>query len=391
MTCVTAALLLCVSIAPNAGADSFRVVGYFPAWKGFSGAYSVQDIPADQLTHVIYAFARIDDTGQLVPGYPQLDFPSEDSPGQFAELRRLRSQHPHLRTLISVGGWTWSERFSDTAATQAARQAFARSAADFLKLHGFDGIDIDWEFPVSGGDSDNKHRAADKRNLTLLVRALRTQFDKTNPEWIITVATGAVPSHYRNLELRKLSETANWLNVMTYNMHGVWSQVTNFHTALHPAKSDPSADFVKANANVAAVVKAYLKAGVARRKLLVGGALYGRRYYGVRRGTDGLFAEFNRKSKKASGVPFRSIQSLRQTKGWEELWHAEAKVPWLYNASQGTAIVFDNARSLRAKAEFVRDNHLGGMMLWSLSSDDEKHTLVDAVSGTLSEPAKPAQ
>jgi chitinase len=47
--------------------------------------------------------------------------------------------------MISVGGWTWSERFSDVALTAASREAFAESAVDFMLNHGFDGIDIDWE------------------------------------------------------------------------------------------------------------------------------------------------------------------------------------------------------------------------------------------------------
>lgn len=384
-------LLLLASLVPaNVGgqepARGPRVVGYFPSWAGYGKQYSVADIPAAQLSHVIYAFARIDPGGEIVVGDEKLDLKGIDGrTPQFQQVRALSRRHPGLKTLISVGGWTWSECFSDVAATDKSRTRFAKSAVRFLSSHGFDGIDIDWEFPVRGGDKDNKHRAADKQNFTLLLAELRKQFRAARKPWLITCAVGVIPSHYENLELAELATHADWLNLMAYNMHGNWSSVTNFHTALRAAEADPNKPPVKDHANVDAAVRAYLKAGVPANKIVVGGAMYGRTFRGVSRNNDGLFQKFDSKSKQPTGIPYRRVKSLIG-KGWTRHWHKQACVPWLFNEKERTLIAYDDEQSLIEKARFVRDRKLGGMMLWSLSSDDSDHTLVKAVSRVLRVP-----
>jgi chitinase len=358
-----------------------RLVGYFPSWSGYGTLYSVSDIPAEKLTHVIYAFAKVSKDGTLTVGDEKLDIKGlRKQRGQFQQFRAMKKKHPLLRCLISVGGWTWSEHFSDVAATKASRKTFAASAVVFLKTHGFDGLDIDWEFPVRGGDSDNKHRPEDKQNLTLLVQELRRQFNKENKNWLITVATGTVANHYENLDLKGLGQHASWLNLMTYNMSGTWSEVTNFHTPLHAVAADP-ADASSAP-SVAAAVEAYLAAGVPPNKIVVGGALYGRAFRGVNRDRNGLFQKFDSKSKEPSGIPFHKIKSLKGD-GWERHWNKQARVPWLFNSKQRVWIAYDDPQSLTEKAKYIQSKKLGGMMLWSLSSDDKQHTLVNAVYNVL--------
>ena len=301
---------------------------------------------------------------------------------QYQQLRTLSRKHPRLKTLISVGGWTWSEHFSDVAATDKSRQRFAKSVVVFLDKHGFDGIDIDWEFPVRGGDADNKHRPQDKQNFSWLLAELRKQFKKAGKPWLITCAVGVIPSHYKNLEPAKLAKHADWLNLMAYNMSGNWSSVTNFHTALQQASTDPNKPAVREHTNVAAAVSAYIKAGVPAEKIVVGGAMYGRTFRGVTRDNNGLFQTFDSKSKKPTGIPYRRAKSLIG-KGWTRHWHNQARVPWLFNEKERTLIAYDDEQSLGEKAKFVRDRKLGGMMLWSLSSDDDDHSLVKAVHKVL--------
>lgn len=71
--------------------------------------------------------------------------------GNFAKLADLKEKHPHIKTLIAVGGWSWSNRFSDAAADPATRKVFAKSSVEFIRAYGFDGVDLDWEYPVEGG------------------------------------------------------------------------------------------------------------------------------------------------------------------------------------------------------------------------------------------------
>ena len=64
--------------------------------------------------------------------------------GNFNQLIKLKQQNPGLKTLISVGGWTWSQAFSDAALTEASRATFVSSCVEFMLMYSFDGIDIDW-------------------------------------------------------------------------------------------------------------------------------------------------------------------------------------------------------------------------------------------------------
>ena len=92
-----------------------------------------------RLTHLNYAFAKIDSNLKLAMGYPKYD------PQNFAVLRKLKQKNPDLKTLISVGGWDWSERFSDVALNKESRNIFADSCIAFIVEHGFDGVAIDGE------------------------------------------------------------------------------------------------------------------------------------------------------------------------------------------------------------------------------------------------------
>ena len=139
------------------------VVGYYTGWSAYKG-YTPAKVPAAYLTHLNYAFAKIDPKTQKIA----LADPAQDRKN-FAALRQLKQSHPHLKTLISVGGWDYSTYFSDVAASAAGREAFAQSCLAFILEHGFDGVDIDWEYPVSGGLAGNSNRPQDKQNFTLQI------------------------------------------------------------------------------------------------------------------------------------------------------------------------------------------------------------------------------
>jgi chitinase len=125
--------------------------GYYASWTLYTRGYEVADIPAQRLTHINYAFANISAAGEVVLGDSWADVEmsyagdtgAEPFQGAFNQLLKLKARHPHLKTLISVGGWSWSSRFSDVALTADSRAKFARSAVAFITRYGFDGIDID--------------------------------------------------------------------------------------------------------------------------------------------------------------------------------------------------------------------------------------------------------
>jgi len=161
-----------------------RVVGYLASWGVRSKGTSIAQLPAKHLTHIFYAFGLIGRDGSVVLGDQCIDVgacgKSAALPavagGNFGELRRLKARYPHLRLAISIGGWGGSAGFSDAALNDASRRKFAGSAIDLFirRWPGlFDGVDIDWEFPVEGGLKGNVERPEDKQNFTLLLAELR--------------------------------------------------------------------------------------------------------------------------------------------------------------------------------------------------------------------------
>ena len=170
--------LLALSIPTEAGRErgtydfNGEVVGYYAGWSAYQG-FTPDQIPAEELTQINYAFAQIDpDSGTIL-----LENTAQDKKN-LAALRKLRTRNPQLKLLISVGGWSDSKYFSDVASTKARRETFAASCAAFVSEHGLDGVDLDWEYPVSGGAPGTIHRPADKENFTLLLQELRTQLDR---------------------------------------------------------------------------------------------------------------------------------------------------------------------------------------------------------------------
>jgi chitinase len=378
-----------------------RIVAYFAAWGVYGRDYHVADIPAAQITHINYAFANISADGGCALGDPYADidkFYDGDSwdagslRGSFNQLLKLKQAHPHVKTLISVGGWTWSGRFSDVALTPSSRAAFASSCVDFMKQYGFDGIDIDWEYPVGGGLASNTTRPEDEQNYTLLMRELRDQLDAAeaadSADYLLTIAAPAGPGIYANLEIANLGEILDWINVMTYDFHGGWGATTNFNAALYASAMDPTPDPVaRESFNVDAAMQAYIGAGVPASKLTMGVPFYGRGWSGVS-GGDGLFRPASGPASPGTweaGVFDYHDLVTNYVPTYERHVHPEAEVPWLFNPATGVMISYDDPESLTNKAQYVLDNGLGGVMFWELSGDTSDGALIGALHSTLAQ------
>jgi chitinase len=389
-------------VAPPAGP---RLIGYFPSWRTYDRDYQVMDVPAEQLTHLIYAFAGISAEGTIEVGdkYADVDRLYDNEPrdppgpivnlihGNFRQLQLLKQEHPHLKTMLSVGGWLGSARFSDVAATVQARTKFVGSVVKLLEAYGFDGVDIDWEFPVSGGLPTNRTRPQDRHNFTLLAQEFRKQFDAreaaTGKHMLLTIALGTQPEQYANYELRDLPRFADWVHMMTYDYHGTSSEVTGHNGPLYANPDDPETDPVKRlQFNIDAGVDAFLDAGVLPGKLVVGAAFYGVGWSNVPADNDGLF-------QPVGGVPEGTWEDAgsfeyydiknRLLPQMDRHWDDASKVPWLYDPASGLMISYDDPESLGHKARYVRDRGLGGMLAWELSGDDEQHSLIEAIADNL--------
>jgi chitinase len=404
---VAAVILACTPSARTSdtapGVTRPRVVGYLASWGVKSKGTSIANLPARDLTHIFYAFAKIDGDGRVALGDACIDAgecgrsPSDSSSipldrnrvtapgGNFGDLKRLKASYPHLKLLISIGGWTGSGRFSDAALTDASRRKFTESALNVFisRWPGlFDGIDIDWEFPVAGGMEGNVERPVDRENFTLLLAELRRQLDaqgaKDSRHYELTIAASARAPEIANVELARIEPLLDFINVMTYDYHSAPGK-TNFNAPLYSAPNDPTPGW-----NVDASMVAFIKGGVPANKLLVGVPFYGHAYGQVPNVNAGLYqpGTQNPPGWKQGDGDWRILAQTRLNDArYVRRWEATSRVPWLYDSTSGTWVSYDDPESVAAKASYVRERGLGGVVIWELGGDDG--ALMRAITASL--------
>lgn len=368
---------------PPPPAASPMLVGYF---YGLDHHNQISNIPAS-VSAVLYAFVNVSSTGECVSA----DSSSSAEQANFAGLRQLKAQQPNLKTLISVGGYGLSTYFSDAALTADSRHHFAQTCVAFMKQNGFDGIDIDWELPVSGGKPGNHHNPADKQNYTLLLAELRSQLDAQGASeaqhYLLSIAAPIGPSEYKNLELSNLGQYLDWFNLEAYAFYTASSPLTNFNAPLYPSAADPTPDPKRSSLNGDAAVQAYLAAGIPASQLVLGLPFYGRGWQGVSDGgTQGLYQSDSGPATDSSvpsgtwqGGAIRYGDLERYYLGYTRYWQSETLEPWLYSPNSGIFITYEDPQSVAAKADYVMAHGLGGIMVWHLSDDDAQHSLVNAL------------
>lgn len=337
-----------------------KIVGYYAAWTANTG-FTPAQIEASQLTHINYAFANIGPDLRIALGYPYID------PYNFIQLNALKQINPDLKTLISVGGWTWSGLFSDVAETDETRMVFAESCIDFIKQYGFDGVDIDWEYPVSGGLPTNIRRPEDKRNFTLLLQTLREllnrQAEADGRPYLLTIAGGSGSYYPKNTELSLIHPYLDYACIMSYDIHGTWDTYTDFNAPLY-LNNDISPQY---KWSVDSGIQAWVQAGFPLNKLMMGLPFYGYLYASVNNYNYGLYQPFS----GANSIPFGQIStSYVRNPGFTRFFHPESKVPWLFSGS--VFISYDDPESIGYKTDYIKSNGMGGAMIWELSQDPSK-------------------
>ena len=354
------------------------LLAYVACWAELEAA----QIRGEQLTHVNYAFACIaegkvvnfmaanyarlaeTDAALAALGYEAACAKEDAGLGLAAQLK---AAHPHLKVLISIGGWA-AEGFSDAALSPASREVFAESALAFMHRHGFDGLDLDWEYPCSaiGGI---RARPEDRQNFTALLQLLREKLDaasevesrRGSARYLLSIATGVVPAHLEGLELQQIAPVLDFIGLMTYDLYNGWSTRSGHHANLFGSNSDPSGD------SADGAVRLFRAAGVPASKLLLGAAFYGRGMSGVSAGNLGLMQS----SEPGSNFTrtYDEIRAALGTSGWTRYWDEAAQAPYLYDSRSRSFLSYEDADSLRSKARYVLEHGLGGAMFWEYSND----------------------
>ena len=312
-----------------ASRESKVVVAYVTSWS--------EVMPDPQyMTHINYAFGHVNESFNGV---------KIDNEERLRQIVDLRKQKPELKVLLSIGGWG-SGRFSEMAANDEYRRAFAKDCDRVVKEFALDGIDIDWEYPTSSM-ANISSSPDDTENFTLLMQDIRAAIGNEKELTLATVASA------RYIDFKAILPSVDFVNIMAYDM----ASAPKHHSALYP--SGHSGDITSDGA-----VTAHLKAGVPPSKLVMGMPFYGR-------GGDGYpsFQDYNKVGNT----------DTQYTEKWDEV----AQVPYLADKNDTLVFGFENPRSLAIKCQYILDKDLLGGMYWDYSGDNEQGDLRRTVAENL--------
>ncbi len=285
------------------------------------------------MTHIDYAFGHVNETFDGI----RISRPER--------LEAIVAAKGDVKVCLSIGGWG-SGRFSEMAATEAGRKAFALDCARVIRQYNLDGIDLDWEYPTSSAAGISSS-PEDTENFTLLMKEIRSAI---GPDMLLTLASAASAKF---IDFEAILPVIDWVNVMSYDM----GRPPRHNAAL---RRSPNAGFTMEGA-----LERHLAAGIPKEKIVMGMPFYG---------------HGNRKD-YPDYVDYKDQKPPKE--GLHEVWDDVAKIPYYADADGRMVLGFDNVRSIRAKCEFILSRGVLGGMYWEYSCDNEALDLSRTVAECL--------
>ena len=333
---------------------------------GFRGLVKTEEIDAEKLTHINYAFVNVQDSLAVLTNL------ATDSIN-FRKLNEMKAaKNPDLKILISIGGWAWSENFSDAVLTVTSRQQFAKSSVDIVRQFNLDGVDIDWEYPAMPGEEGNVFRPEDKQNFTLMFKAIREELDLLEKEkgrdYQLTTAVGGSKSFVDNTEMGLAQAYLDYVFIMTYD-YGGRNGTVGHHTNLYDYGDNP--DVSSADRSV----KNFMAAGVPAGKIVLGAAFYGKGWEAASANNNGLG---EKRVKAVQGGGYTKLKdTMIDQNGYKKYYDKKARAPYLFNDSTKVLISYEDEKSIKDKCKYIKKNNLAGIFFWEYFSDPKEYLITE--------------
>jgi len=330
------------SATPPPGPTGRRVVGYFPLWARNSG-YTEQNVDFSVVTHVAhFAVIPLGDGRIQVPTW-----------GPFPDTALVSRAHAAgARIVLAVGGADAESTsgFAAVTASPSTRQTFISNLLALLNAYGYDGADLDWEYPATAGQ-----RSA----YVALVRELRAALGSARS---LSITVPASDWFGQWFDVAAMVPYLDWVGDMTYDIHGPgWSGHSGANSPLYSTAADAQLEGGAA-LSVDSSRAYYLARGVPAAKLLLGLPFYGVRFDGA----TGMYQPLT--NTNGGQMEYQQIAGLIGN-GWTAYRDTAAAVPYLVRNGGSGVISYDDATSIGAKCSYLSAQGLGGAIIWHLGQD----------------------
>ncbi|KAL5340440.1 hypothetical protein BJX70DRAFT_396691 [Aspergillus crustosus] len=356
---------------PSCGGQNMaRTVGYYEGWS--STRKCDKRLPSDidivSLTHINFAFAFFHPTTfQVLPM-------SANDEALYPQFTGLKSKKPSLKTWIAVGGWSFNDAtnspntqtaFSDMASSAANRRTFISSLLHFMQAWGFDGVDLDWEYP---GADDRGGIPEDTANFVELLRDMKNAFQG---RYGISVTLPASYWYLRWFDLEGMQDHIDFFNIMTYDIHGVWD-----------ASNKNTGPYIRPHTNITEIklgLDLLWRNNVDPFHVNFGLGWYGRSFT-LKDPTcnqpDCVFSYGGKPGEctnSAGTLSIAEIQRIITKNNLTPTIDAEAAVKWIsWDSDQWVS--YDDGETIQMKIAEANKLCLGGVLIWAVDLDGLDHT-----------------
>ena len=326
-----------------------RVVGDYGYWSKYqTPAYGAQQIPYKKLTHINHYGVSFGSDGSLYV------------PDGFLEPALIRKAHKvGVKVLLGLGG-----DFQALDGNPNLTATLVGNLWDLIVQNGYDGIDIDWEYPT----------ADETATFYGLMQALRNTL--TSPTYVISADVPPWGGDGSGYAIPQVDPLLDYFNIMMYDCAGPWTEDGQLNSEIFWDESDPDPWECQPGGAANEAIGIFLQEGVAAQQLNMGTPFYGYFYTNVSQ----LWGECANSNKTKDGMCNASVRSVNygtfikqriNNKGWVTFYDEVALVPYmLRQGGKPGFITYDDPYSTYYQVWYSDwQQGLGGTFMWSLDAD----------------------
>jgi len=370
--------LFMISVQIFAG-SSKTVIGYFANWQWYDRDKTMNPItfPYEKYDILNYAFFKADTDGSITESDSWADEnlllgENDWNNGGYKEgTSVIENAHAAgVKVLLATGGWPGStqqssDNFPGIASDPTKRAKMISDLSALIDKYGFDGVDLDWEYP---GYADHNGTEADYANFVILLQGIRDMLDTKNGDMILTACFSGDPAKIvGKFDMAKLNTILDHFNIMTYDYYGSFDAEAGDNSPLYPSKSFTTQPGFSASESA----KMFANEGALKEKINIGAGFYGRSFAGAKDLGDTHSGNDTETWVDDEGMPmYYNILKKLESGEFTEKWDDDGKEPYAVRTDgTGDLVSYENPTSVALKAQYVVDNGYGGMIVWETSGD----------------------